>query len=83
MRNSLMRVRVFVASKNDFNPKSVRPGPEFKCFQCGDWFDGNTWRYTFAKHWYPFLKYPINFFIPNIEFTSINLVQRKWNFALI
>ena len=56
-----MSVRVFVASKNDFNPKSVRPGPEFKCFQCGDWFDGNTWRYTFAKHLYPFLKYPINF----------------------
>ena len=61
MRNSRMSVRVFVASKHGFNPKSVRPGPEFKCFQCGDWFDGNTWRYTFAKHWYPFLKYPINF----------------------
>ena len=28
-------------------------------------------------------KYSINLYIPNIEFTSISLVQRKWNFALI
>ena len=28
-------------------------------------------------------KNPINLYIPNIEFTTISSVQRKWNFALI
>ena len=51
----------------DYDPKSVRPGPkggtapEFKCFNCDEWFDGNEWRYTFSKTWYPFLKHKINF----------------------
>ena len=45
----------------DYDKKNVRKGPEFKCFNCNKWFDGNEWRYTFSKAWYPFLKYKINF----------------------
>ena len=51
----------------DYNEKSVRAGPkggtapEFKCFNCSAWFDGNEWRYSFSKSWYPFLEYQINF----------------------
>ena len=51
----------------DYNAKSVREGPkggtapEFKCSNCSAWFDGNEWRYSFSKSWYPFLEYQINF----------------------
>ena len=53
----------------DYDPKSVRPGPkggtapEFKCFNCGTWFDGNEWNYSLSPHWYPGcdLKHEINF----------------------
>jgi len=51
----------------DYDPKSVRPGPkggtapEFKCFNCGTWIDGNEWRYSLSKTWYPSLKYKNNF----------------------
>ncbi len=64
-----MNVKASVGYKEgeDYDPKSVRPGPEggtapnFKCFNCGTWFDGNEWKYTFSKHWYPFLEYKTNF----------------------
>ena len=58
-----MNVKVFVEYKKgvDYNPKSVRPGPEFKCFNCGEWFNGNDWKYSLSKKWYPSLKYNINF----------------------
>ena len=52
----------------DYDTKHVRSGPEggtapeFKCFNCDVWFDGNEWRYTLSKAWYPFLKYKINFY---------------------
>ena len=51
----------------DYDEATVRPGPEggtapeFKCFNCDEWFDGNGWRYTLSKAWYPFLKHKINF----------------------
>ena len=51
----------------DYDSETVRPGPkggtapEFKCFHCDKWFDGNEWRYTFSKAWYPSLEYKINF----------------------
>ena len=35
--------------------------PKFKCFNCDEWFDGNEWRYTLSKAWYPSLKYKNNF----------------------
>ena len=64
-----MNAKVFVGYKKgtDYNPKTVRAGkpgtanPEFKCFNCYDWFDGNEWNYSFSKAWYPFLKYKNNF----------------------
>ena len=64
-----MNAKVFVGYKKDvdYDTKGVRPGPkggtapEFKCFNCEKWFDANDWRYNFSKHWYPFLKYKINF----------------------
>ena len=51
----------------DYDPKRVRAGPkggtapEFKCFNCDTWFDGNEWRYSLSKTWYPSLEYKINF----------------------
>ena len=51
----------------DYDAATVRPGPkggtapEFKCFNCDTWFDGNDWRYSFSKKWYRFLEYKINF----------------------
>ena len=64
-----MNAKAFVEYKKgvDYDEKHVRPGPEggmapeFKCFNCGSWFDGNEWRYSFSKSWYPFLEYKINF----------------------
>ena len=64
-----MNARVSVAYEKgvDYDPKRVRPGPkggtapEFKCFNCDEWFDGNEWNYSFSKAWYPFLKYQTNF----------------------
>jgi len=64
-----MNARVSVGYEKgvDFDPKHVRPGikggtaPEFKCFNCNEWFDGNEWKYSFSKAWYPFLKYKNNF----------------------
>ena len=64
-----MNARVSVAYEKgvDYDPKRVRPGskggtaPEFKCFNCDEWFDGNEWKYSFSKSWYPFLKYENNF----------------------
>ena len=64
-----MNVKACVGFKKgvDYNEKSVRAGPkggtapEFKCFNCSAWFDGNEWRYSFSKSWYPFLEYQINF----------------------
>ena len=64
-----MNAKAFVESKKgkDYDPKSVRPGPkggtapEFKCFNCDEWFDANEWRYSLDKHWYPFLEYRINY----------------------
>ena len=64
-----MNAKVFVGFKKDvdYDTEAVRPGPEggtapeFKCFNCDTWFDGNEWKYTFSKYWYPFLEYKINF----------------------
>ena len=64
-----MNAKAFVGYKKgeDYDPKSVRPGPEggtapeFKCFNCDEWFDGNGWRYTLSKSWYPSLEHKINF----------------------
>ena len=64
-----MNAKAFVEYKKgvDYDEKHVRSGPEggtapeFKCFNCDVWFDGNEWRYNFNKLWYPFLKYKINF----------------------
>ena len=64
-----MNAKDYVAYKKggDYDPNSMRPGPkgckspEFKCFNCGKWIDGNEWRYKRSKAWYPFLKYTINF----------------------
>ena len=52
-----MNVKVFV----EYDKSTVRPGPEFKCFNCGEWFNGNDWKYSLSKKWYPSLKYNINF----------------------
>ena len=64
-----MSAKVFVGFKKgiDYAGEAVRAGPEggtapeFKCFNCDEWFDGNGWRYTLSKAWYPSLKYKINF----------------------
>ena len=64
-----MNVKVYVGFKKgvDYDAEAVRAGPkggtapEFKCFNCDEWFDGNEWKYSLDKHWYPFLKYKINF----------------------
>jgi hypothetical protein len=64
-----MNVKACVGFKKgvDYDTKHVRPGPEggtapeFKCFNCNTWFDGNEWRYTLSKAWYPSLEYKINF----------------------
>jgi hypothetical protein len=44
----------------DYDPKRVRKGPEFKCFNCSKWFPGSL-TYYLSKDWYPSLKYKINF----------------------
>ncbi len=64
-----MNANAFVGYKkgNDYDPIRVRAGPkcgtapEFKCFNCDGWFDGNEWRYTLSQAWYPSLKYKNNF----------------------
>jgi len=69
MKSSKMNVKVFVGYKKgvDYDSAAVRAGPkggtapEFKCFNCDAWFDGNEWRYTLSQAWYPSLKYKINF----------------------
>jgi len=69
MKNLPMNAKVFVGFKKgvDYSAEAVRAGPkggtapEFKCFNCDKWFDGNEWNYSFSKAWYPFLKYEINF----------------------
>ena len=56
----------------DYDPKSVRPGPEggtapeFQCFNCDEWFDGNGWRYTLSKAWYPSLEIKLTFCVVHI-----------------
>ena len=67
--NSPMNAKVYVGFKKgvDYDTEHIRPGPkggtapEFKCFNCNEWFDGNEWNYSFSNAWYPFLKYRINF----------------------
>ena len=64
-----MNVKACVGFKKgvDYDAQSVRAGPEggtapeFKCFNCYEWFDGNEWRYSLSKSWYPSLEYKINF----------------------
>ena len=64
-----MNVKASVGFKKgvDYDAQSVRAGPEggtapeFKCFNCYEWFDGNEWRYSLSKAWYPSLEYKINF----------------------
>ena len=69
MRNFQTNAKAFVGFKKgvDYDAATVRPGPkggtapEFKCFNCASWFDGNEWRYTLSQAWYPSLEYKINF----------------------
>ena len=69
MKSFLMNVKACVGFKKgvDYDAQSVRAGPEggtapeFKCFNCYEWFDGNEWRYSLSKAWYPSLEYKINF----------------------
>ena len=64
-----MNVKACVGFKKgvDYDAQNVRAGPEggtapeFKCFNCYEWFDGNEWRYSLSKSWYPSLEYKINF----------------------
>jgi len=64
-----MNVRVSVAYEAgiDYDPSVVRKGkpgsrsPEFKCFNCDNWFKGEDWKYSLSKYWYPSLKYKNNF----------------------
>jgi len=64
-----MNAKVYVGFKKgvDYDAEKVRPGPkggtapEFKCFSCSKWFDGNEWNYTLSKKWHPSLEYKINF----------------------
>ena len=64
-----MNVKACVGFKKgvDYDAQSVRAGPEggtapeFKCFNCYEWFDGNEWKYTLSNAWYPSLEYKINF----------------------
>jgi len=77
MKNFKMNVKVYVGFKKgvDYDPERVRPGgtaPEFKCFNCDTWFDGNEWNYSFSKSWYPFLKYENNFLCGPICSTEIS-----------
>jgi hypothetical protein len=62
MKNSRMSVKGFVGYKAgvDYDPKRVREGPEFKCFNCNKWFPGSL-TYYLSKDWRPTLKYNINF----------------------
>ena len=76
MKNSLMNVKDFVGFKKgvDYDSEAIRPGPkggtapEFKCFNCDTWFDGNEWRYSISKAWYPYLEYKINFYAVELLF---------------
>ena len=69
MKNSPMNARVSVVYEKgvDYDPERVRPGPkggtapEFRCFNCDEWFDGNEWNYSLGKAWYPSLEYKNNF----------------------
>ena len=69
MKSFKMNVKVYVGFKKgvDYDAATVRAGPkggtapEFRCFNCDKWFDGNEWRYTLSKAWYPSLEYKINF----------------------
>ena len=71
MKNLQMNAKDFVGYKKgvDYDAASVRAGPkggtapEFKCFNCDEWFDGNDWKYTFSKAWYPSLEYKIKFLL--------------------
>ena len=82
-----MNARVSVAYEKgvDYDPERVRPGPkggtapEFKCFNCDEWFGGNKWRYTFSKTWYPFLKHKINFLCgPNCSLEIFEKHKEKY-----
>ena len=69
MTQKKKNAKVFSRFKKDvdYDAEHVRPGPkggtapEFKCFNCDAWFNGNEWNYSFSKTWYPFLKHKINF----------------------
>ena len=51
MKSSLMNAKVFVGYKTDFDRACVRPGPQFKCFICGEWADNMI--YQLHKKWHP------------------------------
>jgi len=53
MKNSQMNARVFV----EYDKESVRPGPEFKCSECGTWFKKLI--YWTSKKFNPNQKYGI------------------------
>ena len=50
-----MNVKVFV----EYDPEASRPGPEFKCSVCGNWF--TELLYWIDKRFYPKQKYQITF----------------------
>jgi len=69
----------------DYDEATVRPGPkggtapEFRCFNCDEWFDGNGWKYNFSKSWYPFLKHKINFLCdPNCSLETYEKYKDKY-----
>ena len=82
-----MNAKAFVEYKKDvdYDTKHVRPGPEggtapeFKCFNCNTWFDGNEWKYTLSKAWYPSLEHKINFLCgPNCSLEIFEKHKEKY-----
>ena len=55
MKSLQMNVKVFV----EYDPKASRPGPEFKCSVCGNWF--TELLYWIDKKFYPKQKHQITF----------------------
>ena len=56
MKNLQMNVRDFV----EYDKSSVRPGPEFKCSECGNWF--SRLLYWLDKKFNPDQEYKLIFF---------------------
>ena len=55
MKNLQTNAKVFV----EYDPLSSRPGPEFKCAVCGNWF--TELLYWIDKKFHPKQKYQVTF----------------------